>query len=344
MFEVSARVSGKFRNMSVLCALLVVVIHCRPRFEQGTLAWYAKEILENGVCEMAVPFFFLMSGFFVSAKIFAGDWRGEVAKRMRTLLLPYAFWVTAYWLFVMLLARRTFLPSVAQLGLNPFVCPILTPLWYVRALFSLILLSQLIAWGLKRLPRVALLSLGLLYGPACPYCPMPEWGLFRDFVRIGPVPVLGLFYFSLGMAIRLRLIDFAKLKLQPALCMAAGIALVVIRAAAVDLGHGMFAAYCGFASIPFLLCGAWRLMPEVPWPKALTTASFPIYLIHKFFYPLVGPAMSKAACACLGRSYVMNPVLDYVLCFSSVFVLSLMATHVIRRLAPGFASVVFGGR
>ena len=71
-FDISDVASNKFRNMSILCALFVVIIHLRPQFAEGTVGWWVREILENGVCESAVPFFFLTSGFFICAKIMGG--------------------------------------------------------------------------------------------------------------------------------------------------------------------------------------------------------------------------------------------------------------------------------
>lgn len=151
MVEMTQMASNKFRNMSVLCALFVVIIHCRPEFEHGCLAWYVKEVLENGICEMAVPFFFLASGFFIAPKIAAGLYKAEVAKRIRTLLVPYVFWLLMYLMLAMALSRHLSLPTPGQLGFDPFDCPALSPLWYVRSLFCLVLLSPIVVFCLKNL-------------------------------------------------------------------------------------------------------------------------------------------------------------------------------------------------
>ena len=60
---------NKLRNMSIVCAAMVVVIHCRPAFEVGSVGWWVKQMLEAGVCHVAVPFFFVVSGYFLSRKL-----------------------------------------------------------------------------------------------------------------------------------------------------------------------------------------------------------------------------------------------------------------------------------
>ena len=61
--------SNKIRNTGILCAFLVVIIHCRPNFEAGTIGWWVKEFLENGFTHIAVPFFFAVSGFFLAKEL-----------------------------------------------------------------------------------------------------------------------------------------------------------------------------------------------------------------------------------------------------------------------------------
>ena len=113
---------------------------------------------------------------------------------------------------------------------------------------------------------------------------------------------------------------------------ALGLGFVVARIVALSCGCGWVGAYCGFASIPFLIIGFWNAIPDRLWPAAITTSSFPIYLIHMFFYPIVDLCCNK------------NSPVGYIFEFSSVFVLSLIMSIVIRRFLPRFASIAFGGR
>lgn len=64
--------SRKIRNMGILCAFLVVIIHVRPMFATGTIGWWVREIAEEGICQIAVPFFFIVSGFFLGKELKSG--------------------------------------------------------------------------------------------------------------------------------------------------------------------------------------------------------------------------------------------------------------------------------
>lgn len=161
---------------------------------------------------------------------------------------------------------------------------------------------------------------------------MPNWTRIDDLLRVGPIPVLGLFYFTLGMSIRMGTLHLVGKGPNPVLCVAVGLALVIARAIMVDCAMEMPGAYCGFASIPFLMYGLWRLAPARQGPRSLATASFPIYVLHKFFYTIVGSWWDK------------NTVCGYALASACVFVLSYLAVTYIRSLSPKFSSVVFGGR
>lgn len=156
---VSVAVSNKFRNMSILCALFVVIIHCRPPFEVGTGMWWVQQILEWGICTIAVPFFFVSSGYFLAVHSEARGWyTAALMKRMRTLVVPYFIWLTLSLLFGVafrLLGGREIaevfgLDSLRRFyGISLTELPGLTPLWYVRGLLVLVMLSPLLLYVVK---------------------------------------------------------------------------------------------------------------------------------------------------------------------------------------------------
>ena len=146
--NIEVALSNKFANMAILCAALVVIIHCRPCFEPGTGAWWVKQMVEEGICLIAVPFFFTASGFFLAGRIGENEWyRRAIVKRMRTLVVPFVLWNIMFILFSAGLDGH--FPSsieswIDYLGLHPSRFPALSPLWYVRALCVLVLLSPLL--------------------------------------------------------------------------------------------------------------------------------------------------------------------------------------------------------
>lgn len=338
--DITDSLSNKFANMAIVCSFLVAVIHCRPPFEVGTMSWWIKQMLECGICTIAVPFFFTASGFFLAGHFDEEGWHAkEVRKRMRTLLIPYFLWITLFLVFLIgrgLLQGRWYGQFVECSNLIHFYglaltgCPGLTPLWYVRGLFILVLLSPLL-FGVARIGSMALLGLFVVY---IGVCPGPAGGGFiHGLTRCGIFPLAGLFYFTLGISLRI-----GKICLQYSVrkCMVAGFAglmLLAFQAWATYKGYG-YAQYLGCLGIPFVLYSAFGVMTQETWPKWLTSCAFPIYLIHKFFY---GPIPN----ALWGGS---RTLIGYFLTAVFVFVMSILVARALRRFLPRFASFAFGGR
>lgn len=73
--------------MGILCAFLVVIIHCRPNFEPGVVGWWLKEVLETGLTHIAVPCFFGVSGYMLVRNLDENGYHRSVVKGVRALLL-----------------------------------------------------------------------------------------------------------------------------------------------------------------------------------------------------------------------------------------------------------------
>ena len=224
------------------------------------------------------------------------------------------------------------LPSLSEIGFWYTDCPLLTPLWYVRALFVLVLLSPIIYFAVKKFGVWTLMGLLVVYAVVCPYYPMLHWNGLRNFARVGLLPVLGMFYFSLGMALRMGCIQNV-IKLNPLLSLGVGLALVIVRAFALA-SHPQIAPYCGMFAIPFVIYGLWCVVPSSKWPALFTANAFAVYLIHKFVLlglSIVGVRFNASVILCLGMAV-------FVFLFSAA-----MATF-IRNRVPRFAAIAFGGR
>ena len=298
-------------------------------------------MLECGICAIAVPFFFTASGFFLAGHFGEDGWFGqESKKRIRTLALPYFIWSTLYLAFVLLKGLvgghwygSQYLAPQALCefyGINLMDVTGLTPLWYVRGLFILVLLSPLLL-GMARIGPMALLGLFVVY---IGVCPGPAGGGFiHGLTRCGIFPLAGVFYFTLGISLRI-----GKICLQYSVrkCMVAGFAglgLLAFQAWATYKGYG-YAQYWGCCGIPFVLYSAFGMMTQETWPKWLTSCAFPIYLIHKFFYGPIPDALWGGSRTLIG----------YFLTAIFVFVMSICVAQALRCFLPRFASFAFGGR
>lgn len=369
--------SQKFANMSFCCACLVVFIHIYPRFEPGEWQWWIHQFIAQGITRVAVPYFFLASGFFLAGHF--GEeawWRREVAKRVFSILVPcyltILFWAvlkvgqafvlppTAGLPFVDLLAQTINWKSTT--GLYPFSCPELYSLWFLRTLFAFVLVSPLIVRplttsrksGLYFLAALFLLHLLLLpYAYIVRYIApiLSRWSLFAafPFERVAGYgsyifsygfSVSGFCYFSLGIFLRHHALTPPLTLRQTRLCGVIGLFLL-----ALSFVGKIYAlkpcVYFSTLALPFLLAALWREMSSRPlFPSGLLACSLPIYLFHLIFLNLFSRA--EAFGWLLLPDY--NSLLGCATRGGLAIALSIGIACALKRLCPRLANLWLGGR
>ena len=167
-------------------AILVVFLHIdnAPRiavmeYDWGADWWqssyYFSIIFVDNIAKIAVPCFFFISGylFFKGMKVFgAKDYFTKVRSRLRSLVVPYILWnlLAAIYLYVSqgLVLRPWYLN---------FTEPANFPLWFLRDLIAVVLVSPLVYLIARYLKVVGSIAMAGLY-------------------VAGVVPPLWIFYFS----------------------------------------------------------------------------------------------------------------------------------------------------
>ena len=170
MQKVSQALSHKIANMSLLCSALVVCIHIMKREQfPGSLAWRVRQLSGEGMCRIAVPFFFATAGYFLAMHFCEKGWyKREVLKRIRTLVLPYVVWcIICFFVCSCIIVLNNLsegmiwhsgLFSVRRLlsafGINPLHVPELRQLWFVRVLFTLVIISPILNFSLAKIEKM----------------------------------------------------------------------------------------------------------------------------------------------------------------------------------------------
>lgn len=151
---ISEQLSNKFRNCSLLATIFVVYRHsfviqafygsdlCSSQMLIFLTRWIAN------LTEIAVPLFFIISGFFFLGKEY-NTWflyKNMIAKKAKTLFVPFVFW-NLIGLLVLIVSKQEIVPQdYLSLIKNFFISDYYGPLWYVRDIMILMLLVPLYQW------------------------------------------------------------------------------------------------------------------------------------------------------------------------------------------------------
>ena len=311
--------------------------------------WVINEIIKEGVAGIAVPFFFVVSGYFLAAHFDEdGWWLREARKRIHSLVIPFFVWsILAYLIFVPqslitdYLAHRPLSTSISLsdgkwarlLGFDLSTAPSLYPLWYVRSLFFLVLLSPFINKCVCRF-KIAWLLFALVLPKVVDALTtranLPFW---TSFFGAGAVSLTGLFHFSVGIYIRRFKVSIYSKSLA-IVCVILGIGVLIGRAIVHARGAELPCSMA-YLRIPFLMYAVWYIMPSRPFPVWLTSCSFPIYVTHIIFLRQVSDVT---------RRCIANPQIESVVCCLLVITYALVVINLLRKYFPRLTNFLFAGR
>lgn len=317
----------------------------------------------------AVPLFFFFSGFLFFRKVerwSASLWLAKLRKRFRTLLVPYVLWnllsLVGFWAIHFLPGRpwREWPQSLALcfadrggwhifwnshdigrdslnwLGLTVFhpTAPIDVPLWFVRDLMVMVVLSPVVYFLLRRLGGWLPLLLGVLYV-------MVLWP---------PVEGLSLsaaFFFTaggwMGLTGRNLVVEAGRVRtlsyvLTPLLLAS----LMALQGATVRLGSLLTPLYviCGCCALVNVAAASVRRFPRLV-PRVCSESSFFIYAAHtllllKLMGALAARLFPGEAPALYVLRYFATPLLTVAVCVG-VYAL-------LRAVAPRLLGLFTGNR
>jgi len=341
---ISIENSNKIRNLGFVCSVLVVVIHTSWTLVPFSISWFVENFVRNGVARIAVPFYFVVSGYFIA--IHFGEiswWKTVCRKRVVSLVVPYVIWslLCSCWSIPLVvaanvLASRPFLSNVELpnisfcrlFGLDLFHKPYLWPLWYIRTLMLYVLLAPMFKFVIVRFKVMWLVfTSGLLVISDC--IQVLQHPVIEYFVSIS-----GILYFSIGVWLAICGKQFTGTQKSAAYFGLIGIALLCLR---------VYCAWYGMtierllltASIPFMLYAVWFWIPTSRWLPWLTACAFPIYVMHPCWQQWV---------MILGRGIPPESELKAMIMLCVGVGAPILTTLVLRWCTPRVANVVFGGR
>ena len=272
---------------------------------------FLKLLISQILVKVAVPVFFIMSGylFFVNIK----EWnmqvyKAKILRRIKTLLIPYLVWN-----LLMALKLKTYSWSF-------FWEPVNMPLWFLRDLMLVILLTPIIYYGVRKLGYWLLILL----------IPVYLTGIWLIQPGVNPY---GLCFFTLGAYLGIR-----KMELVNSVLYYEKSSYILT----IMFGLVMLCTYHTSAFPPLMLCfrisGAitvfclcYRVLSRTSRriPDVISSSSYFIYLAH---YVLFFSFIDEAFFSIFGFSTISLSV-HYLLCpllKVTILVVAYAAYHTIR--------------
>ena len=340
-------ISNKIKNMSIVCAMLVPFIHVGKPSIVGSSGWYVYQFTAEGICRIAVPFFCACSGYFLSKHFADKGWYvSQVGKRVKTLMVPYLLWSIFFYLFIYALflispsnpvcwRMRVNVSVISRMlmafGLSLEKVPMLYPLWYLRFLFLLVLVSPVFAVGKRFWKFVIFAGMAFFYLAFNPGDGSPI-GIHLGF------PFEAALYFYCGIVLRgsrLKVYVGKICEISPVLLWSGVWLLVVLRTVLSRYGYigGLFC----FIKPLFVFWGiitVWSDIPSKVWPNKFVSLSFLLYVTHVFglqLFSFVFGRDSDNALMLLGR-------VAFGLCFA------LLVSHLLKNVVGNKVSFLWGYR
>ena len=351
-FEFFSRSIGLLRFPLIV---LIVFIHARfqgPDYPDAATEHLCKSLFWGKMPHCAVAAFFLFSGYLLASRtmrrrndqggIFV-SYPDMLRRKFKSLVIPYFIWNTLVMLPHLLIwalhLSSSLLPStkfagmnffqilVRTYGLDPREYPIDVPLWYIRSLMLLFLISPVLLFLIRHLPKY--LSLCLI--------------IAGTFLLSGEKEVL---FFSFGIFCGYFDVDLRPIKKHwflylvpmPAFCLLVS-CLPSIRS---DVGANLVMTMLNWLFFLFLAAFA-ELLGRLPeksreWLVLAGGYSFWIFCSHA----PVATTLSRIGLRfhCLG----MPPLLWILLSCAVTITITLGGFYVVRRVAPRATAVLCGGR
>jgi len=166
---IPADLSRKITNLSFISIVLVLYIHSTNTALISTtdgflhtINIFIQKLIGNGLALAAIPIFFMMSGFFLFKKFESCSYLTILRKRFYSLFIPYIFWsFLVLCLFYLLESSdytqdfftRTLIRDLSHYELFHALVlePKNYPLWFLRDLIILVIVSPFIYYSIRKI-------------------------------------------------------------------------------------------------------------------------------------------------------------------------------------------------
>jgi surface polysaccharide O-acyltransferase-like enzyme len=345
------QISYKIKIVSFISMIMVVILHSYnldTKFK-GVLPeiiidynWFIQNFISNGMARIAVPVFFIISGYLIFKEGYLSKnlYIVKIKNRIKTLFIPFLFWsllsIVIYFILQEIPQLQPFFSKelIKSLSFSEFLKliffkPIPYQLWFLRELFLLVLLSPIFYFLLRKLKWIILVVISV------------PW--FIDLFEINQL-FEALFFFNLGIYLSLYFNNL-NIKLstvnKPQLFFLLWIVLVFLK------------TYLGFQNFndnlilffhkTSILIGVYTLFilpyEAIEINENLLKKAFIIYLIHE---PIL-TFFKKGMLFVIGNTSI-DYLIVYLVSPIAVILLSLLLGSIFKKISNELYSLSVGGR
>ena len=322
-----------------LATVLVVMCHVDDVMpNKNALVRYLGGIFTDA----NVANFFFLSGFFLARHYGERNWYGDaLAKRMRTLVVPYFAWCVVYLAFYLIVEflhlgkphspgfynpRRIF-----GIGLG---APIDFALWYIKTLLYFVIASPPFFWLMKRFRWSAPVLIGAFIA-----LKISPWGNLPCFGFVFHLVGFACFLLGAKVAFSPKFRDFVLNRRNNAILGGVWALSAMGMMAIVSCGNPfhLFRFLHPFYILLSVFC-LHRIVAALQWRASdvLVKSSFVIYVSHLLFLKIVSPCMNKI--------FGGIPTLNYFCMVVLAICFGVGLTVFLRKISPRFLSLLTGGR
>ena len=291
------------------------------------MSYYGSNIIiSQTIARLAVPIFFVMSGYLFFRNMHNMTlitYVEKLRKRVHTLIIPYFIWNIIAALFLVFVKHQETPSNFGDLICWIFVKPTNFPLWFVRDLIMLVTISPFIFFIVKKYKAIIFGLFLLIY-------------MCYPNVTVGVVSIESFFFFSLGCAFARWNFSVAQIPsigrmLFYLLALLLGVIMIITYG---ERNDHLFNLYLLIASIALL---AFIYHQDFKVSNTLVSSTFFVFASHRLGITGIAKSIFVFIPDLMIRqtiSYLIAPIIVYVFC--------MVIYLFIKRISPSVAIIING--
>lgn len=324
------------------------------RFDYWPFVTFIMNLFSSVFADVCVPLFFFISGFlfFYNSDFTKETYLAKLKKRIKTLLVPYLIWNFVGFILLLIYVHPkvlrffpllnnyrvdivSFLSSFwvtnLPISMSGPANPINTPLWFIRDLMVLVVLSPIIWWLIKKAKVVFIIVLGLIW-----------FFTLGQYIGFPGLCHQSLFFFPLGAYFGINKINFVEnIQKYPWLPVVYIVLAIIDALSEKDYYNIIHNSEILLGMAAAVYVSSYLLKKEkVVVNEFLMSASFFVYALHNLFLG----KMTKIVVMLTKPESPVFVLLIYFLMPAIAILICLGLYKAIRRYSPALCALLTGGR